>query len=125
MKLFTDKEIKNKYTPLIASNLNRIELRDHINSADVVIVPSDYEGSSNIIKESIACSAQLLITKVGDYYNYKKIKGISFCKKNCFEDLKNSLKNHNFTNYNGHYELDKLKLSKTEVAKSLIKIYGL
>lgn len=125
MKLFTDNEIKNKYTPLIASNLNRLELRDYINSAEAVIVPSDYEGSSNVVKESIACSAQLLITKVGDYYNYKKIKGISFCKKNCFEDLKNSLKNHNFIKYDGHYELNKLKLSKKEVAKALLKIYGL
>jgi glycosyltransferase involved in cell wall biosynthesis len=125
MKLFDDDEIKNKYTPLIASNLNRLELRDYINSADMVIVPSDYEGSSNIIKESIACSAQLLITKVGDYYNYKNLKGLSFCEKNSFEDLLSSLKSHNFYNYDGHYELNKLKLSKEEVAKSLINIYGL
>jgi glycosyltransferase involved in cell wall biosynthesis len=125
IKLFDDEEIKNKYTPLIASNLNRLDLRDYINSAEVVIVPSDYEGSANIIKESIACSAQLLITKVGDYYNYNGIKGISFCEKNNFEDLLNSLKSHTFIAYDGHKELNKLNLSKEDVAKSLMKIYGL
>ena len=125
MKLFEDGEIKNKYTPLIASSLNRMELRDYINSAEMVVVPSDYEGSSNIIKESIACSAQLLVTKVGDYYNYKAVRGLSLCEKNNFEDLLSSLKKHSFTSYNGHHELNKLKLSKEEVAKSLRKIYGI
>ena len=125
MKLFDDDEIKNKYTPLIASNLNRIELRDYINAAEIVIVPSDYEGSSNIIKESIACSAQLLITKVGDYYNYKNLVGLSFCDKNNYINLIKSLKKHRFCDYDGHYEINKLKLSKEQVAKSLINIYGL
>jgi len=124
-KLFEDSYVKNVYKPLIATNLNRFQLKDYINSSEIVIVTSDFEGSSNLIKESIACSAQIVMTKVGDYYRYKNFKNISFCEKGNYKSILNKVKSHNHFEYDGHLLINKLSLSQYDVAKNLIKIYGI
>lgn len=124
-KLFDDSEIRNVYKPLIASNLNRSELKDYINSSEIVIVTSDFEGSSNLIKEAIACSAQIVMTKVGDYYRYINFRNISFCEKGNYDSILNKVKSHKAFFYDGHSLINKLSLSQNQVAKNLIKIYGI
>ena len=124
-KLFEDSDIRNVYKPLIASNLNRFQLKDYINSSEIVIVTSDFEGSSNLIKESIACSAQIVMTKVGDYYRYNNFENISFCEKGNYKSILNKVKSHKYFEYDGHLLINKLSLSQNDVAKNLIKIYGI
>ncbi len=47
-------------------NRPQTELVDFFNAADVVALPSLWEGSPNVVKEAMACSAPLVVADVGD-----------------------------------------------------------
>lgn len=47
------------------------------NAADVVVLPSFYEGSANAVKEAMACNAPLVTTDMGDCR--ERIEGVAGC----------------------------------------------
>ena len=57
--------IKNEETPIL------------YNAADVVILPSFYEGSANAVKEAMACNAPIVTTDMGDCR--ERIEGVNGC----------------------------------------------
>ncbi|MBN1217149.1 MAG: glycosyltransferase, partial [Candidatus Lokiarchaeota archaeon] len=51
---------------LVINNKSQEELNLYYNSADVLLMTSLYEGSPNVIKESMACNLPIVSTDVGD-----------------------------------------------------------
>jgi glycosyltransferase involved in cell wall biosynthesis len=100
---------------------------DHIplymNAADVLIMPSRYEGSPNVIKEACACNLPIIATDVGDVREI--IGGISGCAitERTPEAFGKAI--HNIVEYsnsiNGRHVISHLKLEK--IAARLIDFY--
>lgn len=57
--------VKNEDTPVL------------YNAADVVVLPSFYEGSANAVKEAMACNAPIVTTDMGDCR--ERIEGVDGC----------------------------------------------
>ena len=57
--------VKNEDTPIL------------YNAADVVVLPSFYEGSANAVKEAMACNAPIVTTDMGDCR--ERIEGVKGC----------------------------------------------
>lgn len=57
--------VKNEDTPIL------------YNAADVVVLPSFYEGSANAVKEAMACNAPVVTTDMGDCR--ERIEGVKGC----------------------------------------------
>lgn len=49
----------------------------YFNAADVVLLTSKWEGSPNVVKEALACSAPIVTTKVGDVK--ERTQGVDGC----------------------------------------------
>jgi len=100
----------------------------YLYSVDVLVVPSFMEGSSNIIKEAMACNCPVVATKVGDVewlFGDEPGHYISgFDSKDLVEKIKLALEfSSNIGRTNGRERLKKLGLDSESVAKNIIKIY--
>jgi len=60
------------------SDLSHDEVPGYLNSADVLLLTSDWEGSPNVIKEAMACNCPFVSTDVGD------VRWLSMGVKGCF-----------------------------------------
>jgi glycosyltransferase involved in cell wall biosynthesis len=53
----------------------------YYNASDVVLVTSEWEGSSNVVKEALACNVPVVSTPVGDVARWLSgVEGCSICK---------------------------------------------
>jgi len=62
MDLLNDSQVEL----IILNGINHVEIPKYLNSADVLLVTSLWEGSPNIIKEAMACNCPIVSTNVGD-----------------------------------------------------------
>ena len=100
----------------------------YLNAADVMVLPSLWEGSPNVIKEAMACNTPIVATNVGDVsWLLGEEKGCfisGFEESEFIEKLNRGIeysKSHNKTE--ARSRLEKLGLSSSEVAERLINIY--
>ena len=95
----------------------------YLNSADVLILTSLWEGSPNVIKEAMTCNLPIVSTDVGDV---RKIIGntegcfiCSYDPKNVAEKIKHALNFGKRTN--GREKI--AHLDSIEIAQEIIKVY--
>jgi len=97
----------------------------HINSSDVVLLTSFWEGSPNIIKEAMACNAKIVSTDVGDVkQNILDLQGCyiaSFEPEDIAGKLLLALNDPNASN--GRERIILLGLDSNSVTKKILNIY--
>lgn len=113
------------YVPLILSGVERDLVPFYYNSADLMLLTSDHEGSPNAIKEAMACDLPIVSTKVG---NVKELFGNStgnyISNSGLVDDLLDlSIKALTNNKSNGKERLLEIELSMDIVAEKLHSIY--
>lgn len=104
--------------------LNTLQMVDHYNAADLLLLTSNHEGSPNVIKEAMACNCPIVSTKVGDVANV--INGtensflVNFKADEIAEKISQILKQK--TRSNGRENIQKLSSEKT--AERIIDLYS-
>lgn len=105
-------------------NIKNEHMPFYINASDVVLLTSLWEGSPNVIKESMACNRPIVSTNVGDIkYMIKKIDGCyvtSFNEENIKQKIILALE---FSEVQGINRIKQLELDSNSIAKKLIAHY--
>jgi teichuronic acid biosynthesis glycosyltransferase TuaC len=114
--------INNKVELITIYNIDQKELVKYYNAADVVLLTSYYEGSPNVIKESLACNKVIISTDVGDVKeNFIDVNNCFITDYNSDELADKILTAFSFEESNGR---DKIKhLNKEIIAEKIIEIY--
>ena len=119
--MLKDINVELKYLKDIANE----DMPLYFNAADLVLLTSLYEGSPNVIKESMACNRPILSTNVGDVAHlFNNVEGcnlVSFEKKDVANRIRLSLKN--VSSSNGREKVKQLAIDSESVAQKLINIY--
>jgi glycosyltransferase involved in cell wall biosynthesis len=109
-------------------NIPKEEIPQIINAADIILLTSLWEGSPNVIKESMACSKPIVATNVGDIaWLFGDEPGhflSSFDPEDVAEKMKMALefsKKHGRTN--GRERIIELGLDAETVAQKIISVY--
>lgn len=112
---------------LCMNNVNHKDVPLYINSCEAVLLSSDYEGSPNIIKETMACNISIISTDVG---NVKEmIEGIANCfivqqdAKAFAQKIKDVLEAIN-QKIDARNRLIKIGLDEKDVALKILDIYN-
>jgi teichuronic acid biosynthesis glycosyltransferase TuaC len=127
----TIKILRNKYgykniQEIKLINTSREKIPLYFNAADLHLLTSDFEGSPNSVKESLACNTPVVSTNVGNVKELLNIEGNYVSNSNSPKELaklaymaltKNSLK--------GSEQIRNLNLDINSVALELEKIYKL
>ncbi len=109
----------------VVHSISHDEILSEINTSDIVLLTSRWEGSPNIIKEAMACNCPIVATDVGD------VKWILGNTKGCFitsldpEDVAKKIKAAlNFgKRTNGRKRIIELELDSEIIAGRIIQIY--
>jgi teichuronic acid biosynthesis glycosyltransferase TuaC len=130
------KLLENSFQTIRNSNLflvcpyptDQSKVVKYLNSVNVLAVPSFMEGSSNVIKEAMACNCPVVSTNVGDAsWLLGEDNGHYLAELNVHdfsEKLKMALNySLSFRRTKGRKRLKKLGLAGDQVAKKLIDIY--
>jgi glycosyltransferase involved in cell wall biosynthesis len=111
-------------------NVKRENVPIWLNAADLIVLSSLWEGSPNVIKESMACNKPIVATDVGDIsWLFGEESGHFISKpfpKEFSENIKLGLlySEYNKTT-NGRDRIFKLELDADTVANNIIEIYNL
>ena len=105
-------------------NIKNEHMPFYINASDVVLLTSLWEGSPNVIKESMACNRPIVSTDVGDIkYMIKKIDGCYVASFN-EEDIKQKIiLALEFSKTQGINRIKQLELDSNSIANKLIRFY--
>ena len=109
-------------------NMKHSEIPIWINASDIVTLSSLWEGSPNVIKESMACNKPIVSTNVGDVeWLFNNLDG-HFLSDFSIEDYSNKIKSaiqyaYLNKNTNGRERIIELELDSDKVAKKIIQIY--
>jgi len=105
-------------------NVNHDEIPKLMNAADVVILSSLYEGSPNVIKESMACNTPIVSTKVGDVS--KLFDNVEGCFLSDFNEVtfSNQIKNALKFNSKNNSRVKIEHLREENIAKKILAIYS-
>lgn len=115
--------LKSKINTLVPYPVKQTEVPIYLSAADVLVHCSKMEGSSNLIKEAIACNCPIVSTDVGDAKeNFEGIDGcyIADFSPDFFSD-KIELALDMKTRTNGREKIGHLKLES--VAETITHIY--
>lgn len=121
--------LKNKkgieIEPLILTNTRRENIPDYMSAVDLYLLTSDFEGSPNAVKESMACNLPVVSTPVGNVKELLNgVKGSyisnSFSSEELAELAYMALIN---MGNNGREMIVKKGLDINSVANKLLKIY--
>ena len=112
--------------------LKNIENKDvpyYLNAADAIILSSLWEGSPNVIKESMSCSRPIVSTKVGDVEwvlgNTDGCFVSSFKASEFSNKIIKALKYSRINNHtNGRSRIIKLNLDSLSISSQLTDIYN-
>ena len=110
-------------------NITNQDIPYYLNAANVIILSSLWEGSPNVIKESMSYNSSIVSTKVGDV---EWVLGdTSGCFLSSFETLEFSKKITKAIEYsvehkktNGRDRIIKLHLDSLNISNKLISIYN-
>jgi len=123
-KLLSDKNIELQTLINIPNEL----IPYYLNNADVVLLPSLWEGSPNIIKEAMACNKPLVTTDVGDVKEL--IENVSGCFIASFDPEDVALKIKLALQFieekgrtEGRIHIAKLGLDSKDIAKRITEVY--
>lgn len=120
---------KNGYYKLVTIyNQVQEKVIEAIQQADCVVVSSRWEGSPNVVKETMAIGTPIAATKVGDIpWLLDKVNGAYLCEQNA-QDLSEKMvaaiqfkAEKKFTN--GREILNELGLDDISVAQKIIQLY--
>ena len=106
--------------------IDNSEVPLYMNASDVVLLTSLWEGSPNVIKEAMACNANIVSTVVGDVK--KLFEGVTGCFLVKFdkEDIKSNIERALYEGpSNGLERIITLGLDSRSVAKRLLDEYEL
>jgi teichuronic acid biosynthesis glycosyltransferase TuaC len=88
LKILKDKYLYQNIEELKMINVERKYIPDYFNSANLHLLTSDFEGSPNSVKESLACNTPVVSTNVGDVKRLLGNMEASFVsEKNTAEEL--------------------------------------
>jgi teichuronic acid biosynthesis glycosyltransferase TuaC len=105
-------------------NIKNEHMPFYINASDVVLLTSLWEGSPNVIKESMACNSPIVSTDVGDVkYMIKKIDGCYVTSFNKEDIKKKIILALEFSETQGINRIKQLELDSNSIAKKLIAHY--
>jgi glycosyltransferase involved in cell wall biosynthesis len=100
----------------------------YINAANVVLLNSLWEGSPNVIKESMACNKPLVTSRVGDVeYVIGQTEGCyinDLIEEDFVQSLKVAIqfeKEHQFTK--GRDQIFEIKIDSNQIVNQLIDCY--
>lgn len=95
------------------------------NAADVVLMTSKWEGSPNAIKEAMACSRPIVVTKIGDVVERTEgVEGCYVAQSREPQELASLLKNAlAFTTTKGREKIFADGLAAKEINQRLISVY--
>lgn len=79
--LLKEKSTDKKIEPIILTNVNRELMPFYFNAASLHLLTSDFEGSPNSVKESMACNTPVVSTPVGNVTDIIKGADNSFVSK--------------------------------------------
>lgn len=114
----------NKRLELVElKNKTRKEVHILMNKAQVLLITSLYEGSSQVLKEAMACNCPVIAVNVGSVPDLLRGKAGLIVDRNK-ESIANGIQTVISQKFDeGRKELEKQKIELNDVAKRLIKIY--
>ena len=95
----------------------------YLNAADVVLLTSRWEGSPNVIKESMACNVPIVSTRVGDVEEIIQYTSGCFLADSSSEDIADKLKSAFAFDGRTNGRSDISHLDSKLIAKNIISIY--
>ena len=124
---FTKSEKYNSelFEILHLNKVSREKVPYYYNSASLMIVTSDHEGSPNAVKEAMACDLPIISTPVGDVpILLENVTNCYVSKSWRVDELVSLVENIDFNKRsNGRQKLIELKLDSESVAEKLINVY--
>lgn len=112
---------------LVQYNNPKEKVPDYLNSADVVLLTSRWEGSPNIVKEAMACNRPVVATDVGDVkFLFENTPGC-FITSDEAGDVALKIKEaieYSESGPQGRQRIIQLGLDSESVARKLIEIYS-
>ena len=113
----------------VVYNVEHVEIINEIKSSACVLSTSKWEGSPNIIKESLACNRPIVATNVGDIaWLLENVEGCFVTNfdaeiiADCILKVLEFNKEHKYTK--GLEKIKELQLDAQSIANRIMKIYG-
>ena len=103
------------------------QVADYMNAADLVVLTSFHEGSSNVVKETMACNGRVISTDVGDCkWLLEGVKGSSIARRDSSdlaELIRNALEDKSGLS-NSREVLFEKKLDAESIALRIFEVYN-
>ncbi len=117
---------KDKIVLKVVNGIKHEEISYYYYAADCLLLTSLWEGSPNVIKETLVCNCPIVATNVGDVKD--RINGIEGCFLTTFDENQVSKKIKMALKFNkpikGRERIVEMGLESEKIAKQIIEIYN-